>query len=71
VPLPEGASVVRFEFRPRYWEVGLAATLIAWLGIALAGAALLRERAVAGSASGPANGRVARVPRPAGEVAWR
>jgi hypothetical protein len=39
VLLPEGAAVVRFEFKPRRWEVGLAATLIAWLlvgGAALA-----------------------------------
>jgi hypothetical protein len=71
VLLPEGASAVRFDFKPRFWEVGLAATLIAWLLIGLAGVALLRARAAAASPGGGTNGRVARLPTTAGEVAWR
>jgi membrane protein YdbS with pleckstrin-like domain len=72
VQLPEGAAVVRFEFRPRRWEVGMASTLLIWALVALAGAALLRERtSAAASPGGGTNGRVAGVPRTAGEVAWR
>ena len=71
VLLPEGASVVRFGFKPRFWEVGLAATLIDWLLVAAAGAVLLRERAADTPPGRATSRRAGPLPSAAEEVAWR
>jgi hypothetical protein len=44
VALPAGATVVRFDFEPRFWRVGLAVTVLAWLFVAAAGLSLWRAR---------------------------
>jgi len=49
VPLPPGEHVVRMEFTPWTWRVGLAASIVTWTGVIAWTVAMVRKRSRKGA----------------------